>query len=282
MINAENRMAGVAYFYRPSIIKSDHEDQIHFGFTVRCVVSPDREPTEIKYLQEMTPNICAKMSEHQALNLVDSRDNKVYGIKKLKNGNCWFTKNLELILDTTKSLSYGGSDLLKIWQPPRNTERTSGGLPNWNNEGTNQSDQTQSYIEDNPGNHGVYYNWNAATAGRGNTAFVAPEGTEKVLDESICPRGWKLPHAGTGNSSYSNMKALYPDVFVDGPNLIKSGYYSIGAGGLHSVDTSAYYWTNTTRSEYSEGRISALTFTGRDTYSNQPRKYGFNIRCVSR
>lgn len=262
-------------------VSPDHADGLNYGFPIRCVVATDKEPNEISYMQEMDTKICEKMAQHQTLNLIDARDNESYTVAKLKNNACWMTKNLKFVLSRDKGLRYGGTDVIKTWTPPRDTERPGNGALPWNNENPNQSDQTRSYIEDNPGEHGVYYNWNAATAGQGNSGFVALQNEEKRSETSICPSGWTLPEKNIdGKSSYSSMKAFYPDPFNDAPQLKKSGYYSMSGGVLTSIGVSTYYWTNTTIKDYNEGRISALTFTGRDNYSNQPRGYGFNIRCV--
>lgn len=43
---------------------------------------------------------------------------------------------------------------------------------------------------------GVFYQWSTATAGSGNEQFIMP-GDE--AQDSVCPRGWKLPLSGADN-----------------------------------------------------------------------------------
>lgn len=50
-------------------------------------------------MQDMTHSICQNVDiEESELQLIDVRDNKIYWVAKLKDGNCWMTQNLELDL----------------------------------------------------------------------------------------------------------------------------------------------------------------------------------------
>ena len=47
-------------------------------------------------MQDMTHDICNNVDiEESELQLIDVRDNKVYWVAKLKDGNCWMTQNLD-------------------------------------------------------------------------------------------------------------------------------------------------------------------------------------------
>ena len=59
---------------------------------------------------------------------VDLRDNKLYYISKLQDGRCWMTQNLDLDLDSSKTLTHADTDLgwgtdttTLSWQPSRST-----------------------------------------------------------------------------------------------------------------------------------------------------------------
>ena len=63
-------------------------------------------------MQDMTHDICESVDiEGSELQLIDVRDNKVYWVAKLKDGNCWMTQNLDLDLSPGKPLTSYDSDL---------------------------------------------------------------------------------------------------------------------------------------------------------------------------
>ena len=64
---------------------------------VSVVTNPEYVPTlsQISNMQDMTAEICAKSAENETARLMDTRDNKLYWVTKLKDGNCWMTQNLD-------------------------------------------------------------------------------------------------------------------------------------------------------------------------------------------
>ena len=55
-------------------------------------------------MQDMTADICSSVSgdgENTATQLVDTRDDKLYWVTKLKDGHCWMTSNLDLDISGT-------------------------------------------------------------------------------------------------------------------------------------------------------------------------------------
>ena len=63
-------------------------------------------------MQDMTHAICESVDvEESELQLIDIRDNKVYWVAKLKDGNCWMTQNLDLDLSSTVALTSETSDI---------------------------------------------------------------------------------------------------------------------------------------------------------------------------
>ena len=65
----------------------------------------------ITTMQEMTPEICAAAKEGDTMRLQDTRDDKMYWVAKLKDGNCWMTQNLDLDLSTSPTLTPANSDV---------------------------------------------------------------------------------------------------------------------------------------------------------------------------
>ena len=78
--------------------------------------------TELTYMQDMTPEICANSNENDTTRLIDSRDGKYYWVAKLKDGNCWMTQNLALDLSVDTPLTPGDSDVTSSWTPEWDTQ----------------------------------------------------------------------------------------------------------------------------------------------------------------
>ena len=76
---------------------------------------------ELEYMQHMTPEICSSASTGDTKRLIDYRDDKVYWVAKLADGNCWMTQNLELDLSTSSPLTSELSDVSSSWKPTSNT-----------------------------------------------------------------------------------------------------------------------------------------------------------------
>lgn len=72
----------------------------HAALSTDLLVSGDAtvihlDPTfGIKYMQEMTADICKKAEIGTAEQIADKRDNKKYWIQKMDDGNCWMMQNL--------------------------------------------------------------------------------------------------------------------------------------------------------------------------------------------
>ena len=64
-------------------------------------------------MQDMTPTICKSIDtdKEKGMQLIDVRDDKVYWVAKLKDGNCWMTQNLDLDLSSTVALTSETSDI---------------------------------------------------------------------------------------------------------------------------------------------------------------------------
>ena len=72
-------------------------------------------------MQAMTPELCASWDDGYTTRMIDLRDNKVYWVAKLADGNCWMTQNLELDLSTSTPLTSELSDVTNSWTPTSNT-----------------------------------------------------------------------------------------------------------------------------------------------------------------
>ena len=100
-------------------------------------------------LQDMNSSICNMAEvEDDELQVIDTRDNKVYWIAKLRDGNCWMTQNLDLDLGTNTlthnsttlyhddtDLGWGTDTATTSWTPTRGTiDATGGTITGWAND----------------------------------------------------------------------------------------------------------------------------------------------------
>ena len=238
--------------------------------------------------------------------LTDTRDNKRYLVSKLADGNCWMSQNLALDLSTGTTLTNTKTDLnTKTSFTPENTTQTTTGTT-WTQTGTEgarsyhpqssesyyQGGTTKSSAPSGSGDlnlwesAGNYYNWYAATAGSGTSSLVG-----STVNDSICPKGWKLP-ANTGSDSYSNLittkynvpsSAAGSTTLRAAPlNFVLSGYYSYYGGAMSTQGSYGYFWSS---SAYSSATVAyRLLFGSSAIYpqSYDHKGYGFSVRCVAR
>ena len=184
-------------------------------------------------MQDMTNDICNSVSqngERTATQLVDTRDNKLYWVTKLKDGHCWMTQNLDLDLvaytnsqgqevmkpltssDTdltdhslvgaysqTNGYSYDENTGITTWIPATSAttiDFTGTTIAGWQNSLNNP--YSASKVSDTVSSHesiGNYYNWPAAIASN-NSKPLNTNTINNINDNpqnSICPKGWRLP-----------------------------------------------------------------------------------------
>ncbi len=213
------------------------------------------------------------------LDLKDSRDDQVYRIVKLEDGNCWMQQNLRLkgatnLVDPQKQgyLTPEDSDVTARWQLPATLNGSGTSISGW----TNDYNKPYSAYFSNTTN-GVYYNWTAAIAMSDSSSKTSGD-----VNTSICPRGWKLPT----NSEYSNM--LTSEGIANssaGSTKIRGTPYNyvyagrVNGGTLGNAGSSGYYWSRTAGS--ADGAYS-LYFDSSNVYMNNSyRDRGFSVRCVT-
>lgn len=125
---------------------------------VSVVANPAYIPSlnQITFMQEMTPEICAKSTENETTRLTDTRDNKQYWVTKLADGNCWMTQNLDLDLNaSTLPLTPEDSDVSANWSPDVYTEPEGTITSNSDPTGTYSWDLGM-YVKVDPGDYDNY------------------------------------------------------------------------------------------------------------------------------
>ena len=124
------------------------------SFTVELpdIAPPPIPLMEQTYMQDMTPGGCAISNEGDTKQLIDKRDNKTYWVAKLADGNCWMTQNLDLDLESGKSLTPEDSDVSSSWDPGATTyDSYSDGY-----RGSNYNNTVQSW---SPGGRDQLFAW---------------------------------------------------------------------------------------------------------------------------
>ena len=273
----------------------------------------ERNFWSITYMQDMTPEICAAVTtpaktatqadtdgshhgntayvaqrtlyDYRGADGTGNKDNKVtpdsanaksYMVRKLADGNCWMTQNLEIPLasGTTIEASYNTTASAYSFTPSAACSGNGACSMNANTKADNGT---------------YYYSWYAATAETGTSTDVSTD-----TSASICPIGWRLPANYTidQTKSYGSLTNSYgfttngansPDNHVaqleSAPlNFARSGVYN---GGLTYNGTRGYYWSSTAYT----GAANAYYFFYNTSYTfpqDHNAKYvGFNVRCVA-
>ena len=201
-------------------------------------------------MQDMTHDICKAVDiEESELQLIDLRDNKVYWVAKLKDGNCWMTQNLDLDIDNTKTYTHDDTDLgwnpnsfdaNATWKPDTTNGRYNlpvngtsvPGWPNQNNYPYSADPGDVYYYTSNSTSDDIKYTSLSACITAGHTegdckhyhagdyynwtAAIASNNSSSLTTQytnasnSICPAGWRLPIATNADQSiYEFGEMLY-------------------------------------------------------------------------
>ncbi|MBR5494473.1 MAG: InlB B-repeat-containing protein, partial [Psychrobacter sp.] len=254
---------------------------------------------------------CADLQRGDFVALTDVRDNQVYTVTKLADGNCWMTENLRLVL----------SDLLV----PMSAENTNNPAAEFttavNEQHPGPSVKFETWCSDNnatcdnkiaydtrnvsrigadgdpsdpsPGSdynywgvrfarygYGNYYNWYTATAGYGKY-----ETTSGSVTGDICPAGWHLPTGGNnaGDEAFDLAMAVYnesggsvsPNVLLRNfPNNFAYGGYRTFVD-VYNRDNGGYgaYWTSTAANDAQANWI-LLEWSSNFVIAGQYKYYG--------
>ena len=267
-------------------------------------------------MQDMTTRICQTAEAPSELQVIDVRDDKVYWIAKLADGNCWMTQNLDLDLtsnpeadnyialtsentdlnDTTSAAYQDGytisGDGVITWMPERDTIAYDK-LDTWQDNNAHPYSYDYLDVNGNPvypdknatqqiaGNHGLsgnYYNWSAAVASNNSSADTQQRYRE--FQNSICPKNWELP-SRYNPDNFTNLRITYVSV----KKVMQSPIWFIRSGALESntinlLGVAGYCWTNTNWT--SDSAFSSFL----DGYGFYPANFsmlkGQSLRCLAR
>ena len=260
------------------------------------------------------------MSQGQVTALTDTRDNNVYTVTKLADGNCWMMENLRLdpaeatiTKENTNNPTDAFLDEAKITRPKttdwctsynkasnctneitygtHNIDRSFSASPDRNGQNTNISPYSSWY------SYGTTYNGYTATAGNARSYASYTTSTGYEVEGDICPSGWRLPSGNNANfsgyfSTYqSDIKTLADSMTNSATQLRKYPANFVLSGTFQSkneYNRNSYgtYWTATNvyerRNEYVYLNTYSISKSNSNiTYSGTYSYHGFSVRCMS-
>ena len=222
-------------------------------------------------------NLSSSLCTTTAIKVKDNRDNQVYTIKRLADGRCWMTENLNLgSTNLTTDLTSENSNL--------DTTVPAATFNSWITS-TPSADYTTGKVVPVSGIEGVsnipkatYYNFYAASGGTISGSTNADNATH-----DICPAGWRLPTGGSSGefqalyAEYNSNALMRASIENSGAAFALAGYFRNAAPALQG--SYGIYWSST---RYVGTVMYGLIL---DTSSVSPagnggRNNGYAIRCV--
>lgn len=251
------------------------------GYTIRCILSAVGQTIPVTYLQDfntMSTEDINRAIENMEVginySIKDKRDEQIYTISLMKDGNVWMTKNLNLgVTDITAPLTSENTNFVgEITADTFNNNwRSSNYIVLQGSDTVSGTASSMSY--------GTLYNYYAASAGTITGSY-----NYNNAQYDICPAGWRLPTGGADSefstifSKYDSSPVLmHEPIAKGGAAFAYSGYQtSSSAAGQNS---SGYYWSsswdNKTNSEMSTMYLTSTE--ARASSSNRSNK--ISVRC---
>ncbi|MBR3322419.1 hypothetical protein IKG05_02135, partial [Candidatus Saccharibacteria bacterium] len=240
-------------------------------------------------MQDMSSSICAAVSLYDDAShaqLIDTRDNEVYWIGKLKDNRCWLLDNLRLgSNDYEIPLTPQDTNIAEDWTLPHGITR---GLNSYttaqiNAGGTgNLGEYTKNTIATHYGNGsgkvGVYYNFCAASAGSYCYDSSSSSGN---ASEDICPTNWRIPTGGNDPAEYQVLYTAYSSNVTNFRNALSTPLSGRFYGSSQTRLGSSGRFFSSTRSDdiYMYGLYVDSDSVDQQSIGN--RRNGHSIRCIA-
>ncbi|MBQ9018206.1 hypothetical protein IJ117_00370 [Candidatus Saccharibacteria bacterium] len=145
-------------------------------------------------MQDMSGFICSMVAtptdttSAESTQLIDTRDNSVYWVSKLLDGNCWMTQNLDLDLSSSVALTNTDTDLNSVtsWTPVRSTINSTA----YNNTTSGASGGILTYNGSNSHNGGFAPDFSNSTSSdmtvnANNSPYSADPGYRYVVPKEM-------------------------------------------------------------------------------------------------
>ncbi|MBQ9019715.1 hypothetical protein IJ096_00065 [Candidatus Saccharibacteria bacterium] len=278
---------------------------------------PVKDLDDITYFQDVdtysSVDLCGNSttwtSGGKEYTLKDKRDNLSYKVRKLADGHCWMAQNFRMTKDTLSANNHSATLDSSDTDISNSKSPSTFEMPdnkNWSGSASDHllkgaADATKLPVDSSSGTpasgetavaRGAYYSWCTATADCTNDVSTGIH-----QENSICPKGWKLPDSdGSTSASTNQFRALYNKYNSAASfNQAFNTYYSSGAtyylaGAWYSdsaqyvkfVGSGGYWWSSTSHSS-NANRVWLLlagtsTIYPADSYGT--RHIGYSMRCV--
>ncbi|MDR0957038.1 MAG: fibrobacter succinogenes major paralogous domain-containing protein [Candidatus Nomurabacteria bacterium] len=266
-------------------------------------------------MQAFTQDDCASLDYYTGLGddrndeavvtLTDARNNQLYNVAKLADGNCWMLNNLKLDAASITANGDGASTTLTstntnltgdntftiptISNPYSDTTMPGVHGPVTGDSSGTAGSTTSNEAIDRDDFYGYLYNWCAAT-GNDPATCTAYGVMPTDATQDICPANWRMPTGGADGEyvtldtamknadpdadDYRNWQAVFGGAFRG----VRSGYLDSTFDGQSSY---GYIWSSTHYpNEYFAYAASFREGSGVQPDNFSARFYGFSVRCL--
>lgn len=295
-----------------SVVADTYELDVDFYATLQLATID-----KLTYMQDFNglsatdlTNVKSSMTLNEQYQLEDERDNKVYYIARIGDGNIWMTQNLDHdIVTDTNFYTPDNTDISENWTASKATytdedvsdwagsanspESYDPGELCWNGTiediwdytiATSAVDCNGEEVEPHY-TIGNYYNYSAAVA-MNDTSSYNTDGAS--ADQSICPAGWTLPGSGNDSGSFAYMlSGLSIPTAAPGYQAIKNSpiyfaYVGDYRGKSNAFGATGRYRTGVVRDATRAYNLYAASGEELGPKASSNRAYGFSVRCIVR
>ena len=229
----------------------------------------------------------------------NAAQNGKYRVRKLADGNCWMTENMDLAMATSQTYHSYDTNVSANWSPSNatitsagQTESTRTADHSYRGNGSAGTTTATTFASTYAGHSivsetqhiGTYYDWAAAIADRTDYTTAGDS-----VSTSICPKGWTLPKGNTDAKSFQTLANAYSLTNSQAGSeglrsyplsFVFSGNYYWGHGSLYYQSTGGHWWSSTVVSDTNSRSLYVYSSELRPQGNNN-KLYGFGVRCVS-
>lgn len=227
--------------------------------------SADNSLHNLYAMQNISEEFVRSMTIDEQYQMYDLRDNKIYFVSRLQDGNVWMTQNLDFEIPSTgvtfspettniqaeKTITptaTWGTDFNGYYYQDGGEYYIAPSETNSDNDTIQSLDGLALDAEERHYSVGSYYSYALASVGE---TVPLSNNSYGYLSNYICPKGWIIPN------NYSNYR-LSTGVLLGKYGLLRDGSYYLGDDDEELRESPLYY----VRSGYYDGTIQNLGISG--------------------